>query len=159
MKSSGCKSRPAKASEQAGSECCHSSGDWWVRSVHSKEAGREGSAPKSYIVAMPTPLAWRKAASGRPITQGRPGIAGVPSPGHASTGISQEPRRAPHPLLITGGTDSPRETGGEPGGMAEQSYKPILPAKVGNRRAPVRGGHGTHWREGANKRTYLPKET
>ena len=45
MKSSGCKSRPAKASEQAGSKCCHSPGDWWVRSVHSKEAGREGSAP------------------------------------------------------------------------------------------------------------------
>src|SRR5215510_3796680 len=37
---------PAKASEQAGSECCHSSGDWWARSVHSKEAGREDSAPK-----------------------------------------------------------------------------------------------------------------
>ena len=51
MKSSGCKSRPAKASEQAGSECCHSPGDWWVRSVHSKEAGREGSAPKSVSVA------------------------------------------------------------------------------------------------------------
>jgi len=43
--------------------------------------------------------------------------------------------------------------------MAEQSYEPILPAKVGNRRAPERGGHGTHWRKGANKRTYLPKET
>src|SRR5216683_4475178 len=42
MKSNGCKSRPVKASEQAGSECCHSLGDWWVRSVHSKEAGREG---------------------------------------------------------------------------------------------------------------------
>ena len=30
----------------------------------------------------------------------------------------------------------------------EQSYHPILPGKVGNRRAPARGGHGTHWREG-----------
>ena len=55
MKSNGCESRTAKASEQAGSECCHSPGDWWVRSVHSKEAGREGSAPKSNNVAMPTP--------------------------------------------------------------------------------------------------------
>jgi len=53
MKSNGCESRPVKASEQAGSECCHSPGDWWVRSVHSKEAGREDSAPKSNIVAMP----------------------------------------------------------------------------------------------------------
>ena len=38
MESSGCKSRPVKASMQAGSECCHPPGDWWVRSVHSKEA-------------------------------------------------------------------------------------------------------------------------
>jgi hypothetical protein len=41
--------------------------------------------------------------------------------------------------------------------MAEQSYDPIVPRKVGNRRAPARGGHGTHWREGGNKRTYLLK--
>ena len=39
MESSGCKSRTAKASMQAVSECCHSPGDWWVRSVHSKETG------------------------------------------------------------------------------------------------------------------------
>ena len=51
MKSNGCKSRPVKASEQAGSECCHSPGDWWVRSAHSKEAGREDSAPKSVEIA------------------------------------------------------------------------------------------------------------
>ena len=30
----------------------------------------------------------------------------------------------------------------------EQSWKPIVPRKVGNRRAPARGGHGTHGREG-----------
>jgi len=41
----------------------------------------------------------------------------------------------------------------------EQSYEPIVPMKVGNRRAPARGGHGTHWREGENKRTHLLKET
>ena len=33
MKSNGCKSRPVKASEQAGSECCHLLGDWWVRRI------------------------------------------------------------------------------------------------------------------------------
>ena len=43
--------------------------------------------------------------------------------------------------------------------MVEQSYEPIVPAKVENRRAPARGGHGIHWREGANKRTHLLKET
>jgi len=42
VESSGCESRPAKASQQAGSQCCHSPGDRWARSVHSKEAGREG---------------------------------------------------------------------------------------------------------------------
>ncbi len=59
---------------------------------------------KLSIVAMPTLLVWRKAASGRPILQGRTGIAGVPSSGHASKGISQEPRRAPRLLLNMGGT-------------------------------------------------------
>jgi Aldehyde dehydrogenase family len=46
-------------------------GDWWVRSVHSKEAGREDSAPKTWLVAMPTLLTRRKAASGRPLLRGR----------------------------------------------------------------------------------------
>src|SRR6202051_3300508 len=114
MESSGCKSRTAQSSRKAGSECCHSPGDWWVRSVHSKEAGHEDSAPKTRLVAMPTLLTKRKAASGRPIMRGRAGVAGVPSSGHASKGISQEPRRAPHLLLTTGGTGSqgkPEATG------------------------------------------------
>jgi hypothetical protein len=34
-----------------------------------------------------------------------------------------------------------------------------IPAKVGNRRAPERGGNGTNWRKGADKRTHLLKET
>ena len=51
MKSNGCESRPVKASEQAGSESCHSPGDWWVRSVDSKEAGREDSAPSAATLA------------------------------------------------------------------------------------------------------------
>jgi hypothetical protein len=97
MKSNGCESRAAKASEQAGSESCHSLRDWWVRSVDSKEAGREDSAPKSFIVAMPTPFVERKAASGNDRNRdGRPGIAGVSSSGHVSKGISHEPRRARH---------------------------------------------------------------
>src|SRR5215467_11968389 len=97
MKSNGCESRPAKASEQAGSECCHSPGNWWVRSVHSKEAGREDSAPKSANVAMPTPFCLVEGSIRvRPQCEGRPGIAGVVSSGHVSKGISHEPRRAPH---------------------------------------------------------------
>lgn len=36
----------------------------------------------------------------------------------------------------------------------QQSYAPIVPMKVGNRRASGRSGHGTHQREGANRLTY-----
>src|SRR5260370_40704493 len=97
MKSNGGKSRPVKASEQAGSESCHSSGDWRVRSVDSKEAGREDSAPKSFLVAMPTPLSERKAASGYDRNcEGRPGLDAVPSPGHVFKLLSHEPRIAHH---------------------------------------------------------------
>jgi hypothetical protein len=166
MKSNGCKSRPVKASEQAGSECCHSSGDWRVGSVHSKETGREGSAPKSFIVAMPTPLVERKAASGCDRNRdGRPGIAGVPSSGHVSKRISHKPRRAPHLLPHREECLSHREVRdpkGRPEGSrrdGEQSYDPIVPAKVETRRASERSGHGIHWREGGNKVTYLSKET
>src|SRR5690349_19148178 len=60
----------SESSRQAGSECCHSPGDWWVRSVHSKEVGREGSAPKTFLVATSTPLAWGKAVSGCPLGRG-----------------------------------------------------------------------------------------
>src|SRR5215469_4087739 len=35
--------------------------------------------------------------------------------------------------------------------VEEQSYEPILPMKVENRRAPARGGHGIRRREGANR--------
>ena len=35
--------------------------------------------------------------------------------------------------------------------VEEQSYEPILPMKVENRRAPATGGHGIHWREGGNR--------
>ena len=43
-------------------------------------------------------------------------------------------------------------------GVGEQSYEPIVPMKVGNRRAPARGGHGTHWREGLPERMYRSTE-
>jgi hypothetical protein len=52
-------------------------------------------------------------------------------------------------------TRSPRETRGDREWMDEQSYDLIVPVKVGNRRASERSGHGTHWREGGNKRTNL----
>lgn len=90
------------------------------------------------------------------------GAAGVPSPGHASTGASQERRRALHLLHISGvappdpnvpglvavgcllqgahkhlhgGTGRQGRPKPCPGWMVEQSYDPILPMKVENRRA------------------------
>jgi hypothetical protein len=38
--------------------------------------------------------------------------------------------------------------------VSEQAYDPIVPLKVENRRAPGRGGHDIHWREGGNRWTY-----
>src|SRR5262249_61937710 len=43
------------------------------------------------------------------------------------------------------------------GRIWEQSYNPIVLMKVENRRAPARGGHGPHWREGGSRRTNLLK--
>ena len=48
-----------------------------------------------YIVAMPTPLALRKAASWRTFTARSAAVAGVPSPWHVFIETSREPRRAP----------------------------------------------------------------
>jgi hypothetical protein len=68
------------------------------------------------------------------------------------------------PIFFTpGGTPSegvegnvqPRVDRRKHGRMAEQSYNLIVPMKVGNRRAPARSGHETHWREGGSKRTNL----
>jgi hypothetical protein len=77
--------------------------------------------------------------------------------------MAQEPKRAPHLLSHqedrlwkwVGRYVQPRVDRRKRGRMPEQSYNPIVPVKVGNRRAPARGGHGTHGREGGSKRTYL----
>jgi hypothetical protein len=74
--------------------------------------------------------------------------------------MAQEPKRALH--LLSYQEDrlwkwieryvQPRVDRRKHGRMLEQSYDPIVPRKVGNRRAPETGGHGTHWREGGSKR-------
>src|SRR5215468_2889266 len=74
--------------------------------------------------------------------------------------MAQEPKRAPH--LLSHQEDrlwqwveryvQPRVDWRKHGRMREQSYDPIVPTKVGNRRAPETGGHGTHWREGGSKK-------
>jgi hypothetical protein len=84
------------------------------RSVHSEKAGREESAPITVLVAMPTLLVWRKAASGCTVMRGVSGIAGVPSPGHAFKEISREPRRAHDLCRTTGVWFTPRRTNPAP---------------------------------------------
>ena len=81
-------------SGQAGSECCHSPGDWRVRSVHSKEAGREDSAPKSIPRCEADAVSLAEGGIRTTDIARLAGLAGVPSPGHAYKGISREPRRA-----------------------------------------------------------------
>ena len=151
-----------RRSGQAGNESCHSSGDWWVRSVDSEEAGREDSAPKAILVADADAVSLAEGRIQRTAIARFAGAAGVPSPGHASTGASQERRRAFHllhnsgvappdpnvPGLVAvgcllqgaqkhpaGGTGRQGRPKPRPGRMVEQSYDPIVPMKVENRRA------------------------
>jgi hypothetical protein len=166
-------------SGQAGSECCHSSGDWRVRSVHSEEAGREDSAPKTFHHCDADAVSLAQGRMRATDSARLPAVAGVPSPGHAFKETPREPRRAPYlsrnlgvlvppnpnwnPVPGERGSPHGKRTNprrgepccqGRPEGQAwvdEQSYEPIVPMKVENRRAPERGGHGIHWREGANR--------
>ena len=79
--------------------------------------------------------------------------------------MAQEPKRALHLLShqedrLWQGVEryvQPRVDRRKHGRMLEQSYDPIVPMKVGNRRAPETGGHGTRWREEGSKRTNLLK--
>src|SRR5215471_14620498 len=79
--------------------------------------------------------------------------------------MAQEPKRAPHLLSHqedrlwkwVGRYVQPRVDRRKRGRIWEQSYNPIVLMKVENRRAPARGGHGTHWREGGSRRTNLLK--
>ena len=79
--------------------------------------------------------------------------------------MAQEPKRAPHLLphqedrlwKWVGRYVQPRVDRRKHGRIWEQSYNPVVPTKVENRRAPARGGHGIHWREGGSRRTYLLK--
>jgi hypothetical protein len=156
---------------QASSESCHSSGNWWVRSVDSEEAGRADSAPKSLIVAEAEAVSLAEGSIRATGNARSSGAAGVPSPGHAFTGILQELGR-PSCLLLQDRVRSARQQGtgpwlvgmhrprerrsiqwevnravkGDrrlPGRAWEESYDPIVPRKVGNcRKAGPTGGKG-----------------
>ena len=107
---------------------------------------------------MPTSLKWRKAVSGTTaIAKGGPKSPESLARGMFPKGFPRNPGELAISPLIRAVTRSPRETVGDRGWMDEQSYDPIVPVKVGNRRASERSGHGTHWREGGNRRTNLSK--
>jgi hypothetical protein len=96
-----------------------------------------------FVIATPTPLAWRKAASGQPFTRGCFGVAGVPSPGHAFKGTPREPRRARY-LSRTGPRFSPTRI--EPGpegneGVPREANKPSTRSTC-NQGRPEAAGKG-----------------
>jgi hypothetical protein len=93
-----------------------------VRNVHSKEAGREDSATKSLLVAMPTPFCLRKAVSG----SDRYGEVVLESPeslarGMLPRGLPRNPRELPisshtkRNASYSGRYVPPRESGGRGG--------------------------------------------
>ena len=116
----------------------------------------------------------------RTVMRGAFGIAGVASPGHAYEGFPMNPGELPAsplsghlvaPIPKTPGLRRERAAPerseqpsngvsccqGKPEAQAwagEQSYESIVPMKVENRRAPARGGHDIHWREGMSRSTY-----
>ena len=166
-------------SRQAGSESCAWPGD---RRAKRRQQGSRPRGFSSEIVCRRDADAVSLAEGSIQMTDNARlfGVAGVPSPGHAFKWTPREPRRTPY-LSRTGcGSAQPKwnqvprdvrvahgkrtnPRRGEPAAEGDQrwqarvgewSYEPIVPAKVENRRAPERGGHGSHWREGANRSTY-----
>jgi hypothetical protein len=135
------------------------------RSVDSEEAGRERSAPKSFQYCGAQTVSM---VEGRILTTVSARLSrtiGVSSPGHVSKRIPQEPGRPLRLLLRERGVvDLSQQTRpwtvevfrskerrntrrevpdvqGRPessGKDEEESYEPIVPLKVGNRRATIR---------------------
>ena len=89
---------------------------------------------------------------------GGPGSPESLAQGMFPKGFPMNPGELPISARKSGKTAA-RETVGDRGWMEEQSYDPVVPVKVENRRASERSGHGIHWREGGNKVTYLLQET
>jgi hypothetical protein len=174
-------------SGQAGSECCVASGDRWGEAYTARKRAARVSAPKTFLHGGANVVSLTDGCIGTTgIARSGPDRRSA-CPGQAFKGTPQEPGRALY-LLTKPGCGSPqiknlahrwlrmRRLGermkhpaeevpgcqGRPeafGKGREQSYEAILPMKVGNRRAPETGGHGTHWRQGLNKPTYRRGDT
>ncbi len=168
-------------SGQAGSACCAASGDRWGEAYTARKRAARVQLRNRFCVSVPTPLAWRKAALGRALCEVVPNRRS-PQPGarfhRDSPGTwesSLSPRESRGEVRPVGNGPGPRPADARPAGAKrasdargtgrqgrpeatgtgrEQSYDPILPMKVENRRARETGGHGIHWREGGNMSTY-----
>ena len=132
------------------------------------------------LIVMPTPFCWWKAVSGTPICEVMLGSPESLARGMLTKGFPVNPGEFPAcPLDGHLVTPNPKAPGlrrarvasarserpsngvscrqGKPEAQAraeKQSYDSIVPVKVENRRAPARGGHGIHWREGMNRSMY-----
>ena len=137
------------------------------------------------LIVMPTPCCWRKAASGAPLCEVCSGSPESLARGMLTKGLPVNPGELPaSPHIWAQVSPNPKTPGlrgvraaperserpssgvscgqGKPEAQAragEQSYDSIVPMKVENRRAPARGGHGIHWREGMNRSMYRRSAT
>ena len=137
------------------------------------------------LIAMPTPCCRRKAEFGAPLGEVCSGSPESLARGMLTKGFPVNPGELPaspqsgHPVApnpktpgLRGERDAPERSErpssgvscgqGKPEAQAragEQSYDSIVPMKVENRRAPARGGHDIHWREGMNRSMYRGSAT
>ena len=137
------------------------------------------------LIVMPTPCCWRKAVSGAPLGEVCSGSPESLARGMLTKGLPVNPGElaasplsghlvAPNPKTpgLRGERAAPERSERPSNGVSccqgkleaqaragEQSYDSILPMKVENRRAPARGGHGIHWREGMNRSMYRRSAT
>jgi hypothetical protein len=97
-------------SGRAGSEWCLSLGDRREEASTARKQAVRKSAPTSFVIATPTPLAWRKAASSQPRTRGCSGVAGVPARGMLSRGVPANPGELPTSLEVGAVPPNPNRT-------------------------------------------------
>jgi hypothetical protein len=148
----------AKRTQQGSRPRGFSSDIWYDRDVDAvglAEDSTQTTDKCEVALRSPESLARGMLSTGLPVNPG--GLAASPEPG---VSVQPDPNE-PGPNGSEGApgkrTDPQR---GVPGGKgdqsrrgrgSEQSYEPIVPVKVANRRAPARGGHDTHRREGGNR--------
>ena len=167
MESSWWKSSPAKAvAGRPVASVAPASGDRWGEAYTARKRAARIQLRNRFVVSVPTLLAWRKAASGRALGEFAPGPTESLARGTLSKGFSRNLGELPissrepgmvHPTQRTrpwgygcapAGSEGRHPTAEVPGRRGrpevagtgrEQSYDPIVPMKVGKRRASAKG--------------------